>query len=144
MASRLIYKFPSALNTSIDAHCFLGKFSYFLENTNCNHLMLDMSDVSFIASNQFAVLGCLLERFMDTHSDSFISVNNLRTPIIEMIRKNGFYSHFAELKPLLDVHNTVIPYKVFNVAEIREYESYLTLKIFSRDDLPIMSGPYKI
>lgn len=138
-----IYKFPSALNNTINAYCFLSEFSHFLENTDCNRLILDMSDVSFIASNQFAVLGCLLKRFMDTHPNSFISINNLQNPIIEMIRKNGFYSHFVGIEPLPDTHNTVVPYKVFNVTEIREYEAYLTLKIFSRDDLPVMSGLYK-
>ena len=60
-----------------------------------------------------------------------------------MIRKNGFHSHFATLDPLPDKHNTVIPYKVFNVRNIKEYEAYLTIKLFNRDDLPVMSSPYR-
>lgn len=143
MIAELVYKFPSALNTSINAHRILGEFAEFLKHADCERLVLDMSDVTFIASNQFAVLGCLLESYLDAHPDSRISLSDLQSPIIEMVRKNGFYSHLEGIDQLPDKHHTVIPYKVFNVFDIQEYELYLTLTLFGRDDLPAMSDQYR-
>lgn len=143
MVQETTYKFPSSLNTSLGTYRFFVKFSIFLNTVDCKHLILDMSKVSFIASNQFAVLGCLLESYLDAHPEARVSLQAVPDPIIEMIRKNGFHSHFATLDPLPDKHNTVIPYKVFNVRNIKEYEAYLTIKLFNRDDLPVMSSPYR-
>lgn len=143
MTNELVYTFPSALNTSIETHRFFAEFSIFLKTAKCERLVLHMTDVKFIASNQFAILGCLLESFLDAQPDSSISFYDLQPSVVEMVQKNGFYHHFTGISSLPDRHNTVIPYKVFNVGEIKEYESYLTLKIFSRNDLPSMSMPYK-
>lgn len=143
MTNELVYTFPLALNTSVETHRFFAEFSLFLKTAKCKRLILNMSNVNFIASNQFAILGCLLESFLDVQPDSSISFYDLQPSIIEIVQKNGFYHHFIGMPSLPDKHNTVIPYKVFDVKEIKEYESYLTLKIFNRNDLPAMSISYR-
>lgn len=135
------------LNEDIDsgyaAHNQLSSLAFKLNNADCDRLIIDISNVHFIASNQFAVLGCLLDNYKRQHEHVSLILRGIQSPIQEMIQKNRFGVHHFDLSPLPDIHNTVIPYKAFHVQEINEYELYLTLKLFSRNDLPVMSSSLK-
>lgn len=133
---------PKSIDTGTAAHRFFGLLSYTLEKCNCNNILLDFKKTEFIASNQFAILGCVLIQFLDTHPEGHIHLTAVSEQILSLISKNGFGRHFDfDITP--DVYNTVIPYRIFDVDQLKEYESYLTLKIFSRDDLPLMTSPSK-
>lgn len=112
----------------------------FLNKSSSLNIEIDFTQVDFIASNLFAVLGCLLSRWFASCPDKKnIRIRGLQVPISKIIRKSGFYVHFSNMTKLPDIHNTTIPYKIFNVTEIDEYERYLTLSLFARKDLPQMS-----
>lgn len=142
MEKEVIIEIPLNIQTEKSTYEFLANFAQQLKSTTCDTLIIDMSKVQFVASNQFAVLGCLLDDFVRKNEKTTIRLKGLNNIIIDMIRKNGFYVHCG-LEPLPDLHNTVVPYKIFDVQDIKKYESYLTLKIFSREDLPPMSLQYK-
>lgn len=130
------------IQTSLSSHNFFAALATKLNDIHCQELVLDFSKITFIASNQFAILGCILDNYITSHPETSLYLSGLNASLMDMIKKNGFGFHF-NLPRTPDVHNTVIPYKVFKVPEIKEYESYLTLKIFNRDDLPSMSPGFK-
>lgn len=133
---------PKDISTSLSSHRFFGELANHLDTLHENKICLDFSDTQFIASNQFAILGCILDSYLHTHPDTSIYFSELNDKLMEMIKKNGFFIH-CNMERIPDIHNTVIPYKIFPVKDIKEYESYLTIKIFNRDDLPAMSRGFK-
>lgn len=127
------------LQNGLRSHECLSKLAYELKNTTSSKIAIDLSGVNFIASNLFSVLGCILYEFAKRNPDhKALYINGIKAPITETIQKNGFCRHLGlEKKP--DVHNTVIPYMFFPVEQIDEYERYLTLNLFTRNDLPTMT-----
>lgn len=128
------------LQNSYSSHERLCELANFLQVPSLWTIEIDFTNVNFIASNLFAVLGCLLGEYLARNPDKKkIGILGIRDSISEIIRKNGFYVHFNNMTKLPDIHNTTIPYKIFKVFEIDEYERYLTLSLFARKDLPQMS-----
>lgn len=64
---------------------------------------------------------------------------NLKPKIKKIIQKNGFHALLGYEK-LPDLYNTVIPYSIFGIDQINEFEKYIVLRIFSRNDIPKMTG----
>lgn len=118
----------------------LCSLAYTIEMANVEKITLDLQDVKFIASNLFSVLGCILDSFYQEHTEDSeaLMLSGISPRIKTIVQKNGFCHHLG-LEKIADVHNTVIPYKIFDVDEIDEYERYLTLSLFGRKDLPAMS-----
>ena len=124
------------LQNSFSSYNYLCKFAHELQSTDFLNITIDMSKVNFVAANLFSVVGCLLANYSATkHNEGSLSIWGMKPKIRETIRKNGFCHHFG-LEKLPDINNTVIPYRIFDVNEILEYERYLTINLFTREDLP--------
>lgn len=131
--------FSDNIQTGYSSHTKLSELANQLNALEgAFEISLDFSKISFIASNQFAILGCILDTYMDSHPTSKIFMINLNKKIMETIQKNGFNVHL-DLKKLPDIHNTVIPYTIFDISKIDEFERYIMLSIFKRTDIPKMS-----
>lgn len=130
------------LGTNINSHNCLSALATNVMTINANNLVIDMKNVEYIASNQFAVLGCIMDTFVRDDDKRTLMLSGVAHHITELIRKNGFCQHF-NLEKLPDTNNTVIPYKYFSVDEIEDYERYLLLHLLNRDDLPLMTSDVK-
>lgn len=126
------------LQNGFNSHNRLCKLAYELQNTTSTRITIDLSKTNFIAANLFPVLGCIFSEFNAKAPGNAIGIANMKDSILDTAQKNGFCIHFG-MKKIPDVNNTVIPYKKFLVDEIAEYERYLTLNLFTRNDLPKMS-----
>lgn len=121
------------------SHNSLCKLAFDIQNTTATKVCIDLSNTNFLAANLFSVLGCILSSFTNKNPDpDSITIMGMKKSILDTAKKNGFCEHFG-MKKIPDVHNTVIPYKKFLVDKINEYERYLTLNLFTRNDLPEMS-----
>lgn len=129
--SQITFSLNHNLQNSFQSHNYLSKLAYNFQHTNATRISLDLSNVTFIASNLFAVLGSILFEFDQRNTGSrTLYIGGMNEQITEMIKKNGFCKHL-DLEKLPDIHNTVIPYKYFPVSQIEEYERYLTLNLFT-------------
>lgn len=136
---RVTLQLKSNLQNTINSYNELCKLAYTIQIIDAEKITLELKNVKFIASNLFAVLGCILNDFYENHKEAgALQLSGINSTIIDVIQKNGFCRHLG-LEKKLDAYNTVIPYKVFDVNEIDEYERYLTLSLFGRNDLPKMS-----
>lgn len=126
------------IDTGFSSHSRLSKLAHYMSTLNAKKITIDFSKVNFIASNQFAIFGCILSAYSAKCPESKIYFLNLNAKITETIRKNGFYRHLG-FEKLPDTYNTVIPYTIFNIDEINEFERYILLRIFNRSDIPQMS-----
>ena len=123
-------------NSSYEQLCILAKQ---LETTEAERVEIDFVGVKFIAANLFAVLGCIFQEFHDKHREvGGLTIGNIHPKIKQIIQRNGFNNHLG-WESISDDYNTVIPYRIFDVNRIDEYEEYLTNSLFSRQDLPDMS-----
>ena len=130
------------LQTSYSSHNELARLCEEINSFSGGNLILDFNKVTFISSNQFAVLGCILSDFQRKNQSTRISVSHISDRLSSVIRVNGFSVHFS-WSALPDKYNTSIPYKIFNVSQIDEFEKYITISIFNRSDLPKMSSGVK-
>lgn len=130
------------IDTGFSAHTRLSQLAYLLTTADVKTVNIDLEKVNFIASNQFAILGCILNTYRETHPDTKIFLLNMKKKISETIQKNGFYYHLG-LKKIEDTYNTVIPYTIFDIDKIDEFEKYILLRIFGRPDIPKMSTKVK-
>ena len=112
------------LQISYSSHNELARLCEEINSFSGDRLILDFNKVTFISANQFAGLGCMSDR------------------LTSVIRVNGFNIHFS-WSSLPDKYNTSIPYKIFNVSQIDEFERYIAISIFDRSDLPLMSPGVK-
>lgn len=127
------------LQNGFRSHNSLCKLAIELKETTSKRITLDISNANFIASNLFSVLGCILSDFgRRSELQDPIWITGVKPSINDTICKNGFCTHFG-INKTRDLHNTVIPYKIFPIDGIAEYERYLTLNLFARKDLPVMS-----
>lgn len=129
---------PQNIDTGFQAHSILSHLATQLAGTKSDTIYLDFSNVNFIASNQFAVLGCILDAYKTDHPDSTIYFSNLKPKIKMIIQKNGFNALLGYEK-LPDTYNTVIPYSIFGISQINIFEKYIVLRIFGRNDIPKMT-----
>lgn len=131
----------TSIQTSKSSHELLSEFAQFAQKLpdSVNRLIIDMSSVNFIASNQFAIFGSILHSLKRSKPNIEIVMFGIQKNIANIIGKNGFYRHL-NLPKVQDQYNTVIPYKIFKTSEIIEYGNYLTTNLFSRKDLPNMSS----
>lgn len=106
--------------------------------SNHNSIILDVSKVRFISANQFAILGAIIEHYLNSNPSRNFSFRGVPEALMKIMRKNGF-GKYLNLPSLNDIYGTTIPYKRFSVDDITEYDLYLRLKLFSRNDLPQMS-----
>lgn len=128
------------LNNAYNSYEELCVLANYIINSGAEQIVLDCAAVDFVASNLFAVLGCL---FAEKLNGKKLRINNVKEPLQKIIQKSGFYRHFKGLSGLPDKYNTITPYRVFNVMDIEQYEKYLTIELFARDDLPVMSRGVK-
>lgn len=126
----------SDLNNEYNSYEELCVLAEFIMTSKAEQVVLDFSNVNFVAANLYSVLGCL---FSEKFNGKKLSISNIKQPVKRVIQKNGFYQHFIGLKGLPDRYKTMIPYRVFGVEDIHEYDNYLTFELFGRDDLPKMS-----
>lgn len=134
LAENFSFSFGNAIDTSLKAHNTLSFLAYQLNTNQYDTLTIDMHELTFIAANQFAVLGCVFHTYMRQYRESQLTITGMSRKIRTVIQKNGFGRYF-NLDSIPDRFHTVIPYKVFLVNETKEFESYLTIQLFSRDDL---------
>ena len=128
---RVNFSIDKNLQNSFQSHNYLSKLAYDFQRTNASQIGIDFSNITFIASNLFAVLGSILFEFDQRNSgEQKLYIGGMNEQITEVIKKNGFCRHL-NLEKLPDIHNTVIPYKYFQVDQIEEYERYLTLNLFT-------------
>lgn len=136
---RQIFYIEQNVQNSFSSHNNLCKLAFDIQNTAATKICIDLSNTDFLAANLFPVLGSIFSAFADRNPDSdAIIIIGMKNSILDTAKKNGFCEHFG-MKKIPDVHNNVIPYKKFLVDEINEYERYLTLNLFTRNDLPEMS-----
>lgn len=125
------------IDTSYESHNYLSRLAKGLAQFNNRNIILDFSHTHFIAANQFAILGSILE--LCAHRNCKITLGkNIPDKLLNILKRNGFCSYF-NLTTIPDKNNTIIPYKRFDVNSLNEYELYLTLSLFGRNDLPKMS-----
>lgn len=142
MSNDFNFSFGRSIDTSLKSHNILSTLAYQLNENHYDKLVIDMSNLTFIAANQFAVLGCVFHSYMSLYQDSQLLIKGMSPQIKTVIQKNGFGKYFR-LDSAPDIFNTVIPYKFFSVDEIKEYESYLTIQLFSRNDLSEKANFFK-
>ncbi len=135
-------KIANDIDTGYNSHIRLNELCFRLASIETDEIYLDFSTVNFIASNQFAILGCILDTYRDEHPDTTIYFSHLNKSIKKTIQKNGFHAHLG-FEKIPDTYNTTIPYTIFNIDQISEFEKYIILRIFDRDDIPKMSEKAK-
>ena len=130
------------INTNYDSHSKLSTLYNQLSNIHADRIFLNFDNVNFIASNQFAILGCILDTYKLHHPNTTIYFSSLNDKLKNIIQKNGFNIYLG-FEKLPDIHNTVIPYTIFNIDAINEFEKYILIRIFNRNDIPKMSDLVK-
>ena len=128
----------NSINTGYHSHLMLTEFAARLSKMDSDEIYLDLSTVKFIAANQFAVLGCILHAYMHNHSGDKEYLSSLNNKETEVIQKNGF-CRYLNLEKIPDKYNTTIPYRVFDISQIDEFEKYISLRVFNREGMPKMS-----
>lgn len=137
--TREIFTITQDLQNCFRSHDHLCQLANKLQYTTFSKITIDLTGVNFIAANLFSVLGCIFYEYAHQKAnDDAIMITGVNRRISDVMRKNGFCQHIG-LKRKKDVHNTIIPYMIFPVNKIDEYERYLTINLFTRKDLPSMS-----
>ncbi len=129
------------IDNELKAKNLLAKLSEVLYNSKENEITINFEYVSFIAANQLAVLGALFDEFCSI-PDKHIYLYNLSPKLESVMKKNGFGKRLG-YDQLKDEFHTTIPYRQFETHESIEFEKYLTMNIFQRNDIPSMSEAAK-
>lgn len=141
--NEFIFFFEKNLNNNKYTYTKLIELYHTLNFLNEETIILDFSNVSFISANLLAVFGCCVDNTMAKRNHK-ISLKNLHPKIKAVMRKNGFNQYFT-WDDLDDVYHNTMGYDIFEstTEHLVDFERYLLLNIFSRDNLPIMNSSYK-
>lgn len=139
MKAQTIIHLSGKFNTEYGTHkriCQLAEQFQKYKNTDIG---LDFKNVEFIASNQFAALGCIVDTYSKKNPNASVTFFNVKDKIKKVMQMNGMHKHLG-LKKIPDQYKTAIPFTIFDVKEIDEFERYILMEVFSRPDLPKMSA----
>lgn len=136
----LILTIDKSINSTLYSYEYLSEMFNVLLETTATTIIFNISDI-FIAANQFAVLGCIIEFCQETNK-KFQLDDKIPYALKILMRRNNF-GIFFNLSHISDINNTVVPYKRFYVDEILEYERYLTIELFNRNDMKDISDILK-
>lgn len=125
------------VDNGLRAKILLARLSVLLDKSKGTEITFDFNNVKFIAANQFSVLGAMFDDFCK-EKGSHIYVSNLTPKLKIVMQKNGFGNLFG-FPSIGDKFHTTIPYRQFTTNESMEFEKYLLLNIFQRNDIPYMS-----
>lgn len=95
---------------------------------------------NWFAANMSAVLGAVLDQLQNSFNK--ITFDFRLESIRDILSKNGFLSHFG-FPSLSDTNQTTVPYLKLDPKESRFFQNYITSKLLSRAELPIMSAALK-
>ncbi len=124
------------VQNSYKSHRMLCRLSNYLSHMQSNIVTIDYHAVKFIAANLMAVLGCMFQEYTKHDGEHrLVKFENLKRNIYDAMRRNGFGIHL-DAKSIPDKYNTAIPYMIFGINAIEQYEKYLTINLFGRDDIP--------
>ena len=126
-------------NESVNSYENLIDLYHTMNSVHRKTISLDFSSINFISANLFAVLGDIFE-YISIQNQCRIYINNLKPQIKTVMKKNGFCKFF-NMESASDTYHTTMNYKRFktNTENLQEFERYIRLNIFSRDELPKMS-----
>lgn len=131
-------KLQKDIDTGYASHCMLSELATTLNGCKHINIAIDLSKLNFIAGNQLAILGCILSSYKNRFPDNDILLTLPDGKLKTAMQKSGFSVHLG-MEKVQDTFNTVIPYRIFNIDQIDEFEKYIILKIFNRTDIPKMS-----
>lgn len=139
----VIFSFDKNLNNNKDTYSKIIELYHKLNNLEHQSIIIDFSNVTFLSANLLAVLGCCLDNTMLKRNHK-IAIRNLHPKIKTVMQKNGFNRYFT-WNSLNDAYNNVMDYDIFEstTEHLADFERYLLLNVFSRDNLPVMNEPYK-
>lgn len=129
--------FKANINNSRMANNMLAELSEILDKSRGKKLAIDFMNVQFIAANQLSVLAALFDDYCKD-GISKIQIHHLNQKLKLVMQKNGFGEHLG-LPKMNDIHKTTIPHRFFGVNQSNEFEKYILIYIFQREDIPAMS-----
>lgn len=125
------------IDNGIKSNECLAELSSVLYENEYDELQLNFEKVRFIAANQLAVIAAIVEELC-IRKGKTVALGNITNKVRLVMQKNGFGKHL-QLEPKADKFHTTIPYQFFRIDESEEFERYLLLHIFQREDIPRMS-----
>lgn len=139
----VIIPFESNLQNDIQSYEAFINLYHELNTQYNKRVLLDFSKVTFISANLLAVMGCCVDNTLAERKHK-ITLFKLHSNIKRVMRKNGFNRYFT-WDDLDDTYHSTMDYKIFkaNTEELVDFEKYLQINIFSRNDLPIMNGRFQ-
>lgn len=137
----IIFSFEKNLNNDIQSYEKLIELYHLLNSETGKTVLLDFTKVNFLSANLLAVLGCCVDNIIKKHR---IVIKNLNPKIKEVMRKNKFNKYFT-WDDLNDTYHSTMDYAIFEATteHLVDFERYLLLNVFSRENLPIMSSGYQ-
>ena len=139
----IIYPFNKNLSNDIQSYKNLIKLYHLLNSEIDKSVLLDFTKVSFLSANLLAVLGCCVDNIISSKKHR-IAIRNLHPKIKEVMRKNGFNKYFT-WDNLDDTYHSTMDYAIFEATteHLVDFEHYLLLNVFSRNNLPTMNSTYQ-
>lgn len=96
----------------------------------------DMSNVNWLDADMCAALGAVLYQL--SKSLNTCRLTNVREEIEDILRKNGFLSHYGH-QQIPDYYGTSISYQRFDNRDNGRIEEYVSQELLSRNEIPSMS-----
>lgn len=139
----IMFSFEKNLNNDIDTYENLIKLYHILNSVIKKNILLDFTKVTFLSANLLAILGCYVHN-VSTSKKHKITIKNLHPKIKEVMRRNGFNRYF-NWDNLDDIYHSTMDYTFFKATteHLVDFEKYLLLNVFSRNNLPTMNLAYQ-
>ena len=137
------YTFQRNIQNDKKSYESLVELYNIINTTDSRSILLDFSKVSFLSANLLALLGACVDN-ETAKTKERIAICNLEKKIKAVMQKNGFHRYF-KWEHIKDTYNTTVDYKVFfaNTQQLVDFEKYLQINIFSRNELPLMNERFK-
>lgn len=138
-----IFKFERNLMNDKISYEKLIALYHILNSSDHEKIILDFSNVTFLSANLLAVLGCCVDNTMLKRNHK-IALRGLNSKIKTIMQKNGFNKYFT-WEHLEDALHHTMSYEIFQstTEHLVDFERYLVINIFSRDNMPAMNTAYK-
>lgn len=129
----MIIELPINIKSEFEGYNYFSRLWSELKDHNYTDIVFDFKNVKFFEANLCAMFGAIFES-LETNNN-FISVINIHSRILNVLRKNEFVLPYGFTK-VTDTYDTTVVYKKFNPNADKDFYNYINTQLLSKEEFP--------
>lgn len=125
---------PRQVENNYSGISFLNELLFKVQYLDYNKVVLNFGKTVWFEANLVSILGTAINHAINNNKK--VEITKISASIESVFRKNGFLSYYG-LSDEVDVYDSTIKYKIFNVNRVEEFANYISDEVIPKIKMTI-------